>query len=67
MARKRTRKKKKHVSARRMVREIRKTLRAVEALQEESTPGEAKRLGKKIRKLKKLERDAERICSSFAI
>lgn len=59
--------KKKHVSARRIVQQIHKTTLAVEALQEKSLTGEAKRLGKKIKKLQTLERDAKRLCRSLAI
>jgi hypothetical protein len=61
------RKKKKHISARRMVQQIRKTTLAVEALAERSSAAESKRLNKKIRKLHKLERDARGICNAFAI
>jgi hypothetical protein len=64
---KKKRKKKKHISARRMVQQIRKTTLAVEALAERSSAAESKRLNKKIRKLYKLERDARGICNAFAI
>lgn len=59
--------KKKHVSARRIMQQIRKTTAAVEALAEVSTPAEARRLAKKIKKLHKLETDTKKICRVLAI
>jgi len=67
MAKKAQRKRKKHVSARRIVAEIRRTTRAVETLQGKSPAAEARRLGKKIRKLNKLEGNARGLCRSLAI
>jgi len=64
---KKKRTKKKHVSARRIVQQIRKTTAAVEALAENSAAVEASRLAKKIKKLKKLEKDAKKICRALAI
>jgi len=60
-------KKKKHVSALRIVQQIRKTTRAVEALAERSSLGEARRLAKKVKKLKKLETATKAICRVLAI
>ena len=67
MAKKAGKTRKKHVSARRILAEIRRTKRAVETLQGSSAAGEARRLGKKITKLHKLERNARGICRSLAI
>ena len=60
-------KKKKHVSARLIVAQIRKTRGAVEKLRKASEEPEATRLALKVKKLKQLESSATSICTTLVI